>query len=97
MPLYDIRCSHCEGIFERLIPLQALHGQTAVPIASQETAASPMPTGGHVGLQVKHRWQPRNGAEQLAGRGRPAGDACRRRPQQRAAQLQGHSCSICAT
>jgi putative FmdB family regulatory protein len=97
MPLYDIRCSHCEGIFERLIPLQALHGQTCCPYCKQETAASPMPTGGHVGLQVKHRAGRATVPSSWPAGGDRAGDACRRRPQQRAAQLQGHSCSICAT
>ena len=76
MPLYDIRCSHCEGIFERLIPLQGLHGQTCCPYCKEETAASPMPTGGHVGLQVKPRWQPRNGAEQLSNSSLELGVGC---------------------
>ncbi|MCP1573035.1 putative FmdB family regulatory protein [Herbaspirillum rubrisubalbicans] len=98
MPLYDIRCSHCEGIFERLIPLQGLHGQTLCPYCKQQTAASPMPTGGHVGLQVKYRWQPRNGAEQLAGQGAtgPGTHAGAGRSSV-LHNCKGHSCSICAT
>lgn len=98
MPLYDIRCSHCEGIFEKFLPLQALQSPLPCPYCKEETLAAPLLTGGRVGLQVTERWRPRTGAEQLAGPsvagpGAHAGAG-------RSSVLhncKGHSCSICAT
>jgi len=98
MPLYDIRCSHCDGIFEKLLPMQALENPVACPYCAAETAATPLFTGGHVKLRVAERWQPRNGAEQLAGRGATGpGTQARAGRSSVLHNCKGHSCSICDT
>ena len=98
MPLYDIRCSHCEGIFEKFLNMQALHGPVACPYCKTDTVAAPLLTGGRVGLQVTKRWRPRNGAEQLAGQG-AAGPGAHAGAARSSVlhNCKGHSCSICLT
>jgi putative FmdB family regulatory protein len=96
MPLYDIRCSHCDGIFEKLLPVRALHSATDCPYCRQPTDAAPLLTGGHVALKVTQRWKPRNGAEQLAGMG--AGGPGAHAGAGRSSVLhncKGFNCSIC--
>ncbi|RXZ33784.1 zinc ribbon domain-containing protein [Oxalobacteraceae bacterium CAVE-383] len=98
MPLYDIRCSHCDGIFEKLLQIRELHGATECPYCRQQTTAAPLLTGGHVALKVTQRWQPRNGAEQLAGMG--AGGPGAHAGTARSSVLhncKGFNCSICDT
>lgn len=98
MPLYDIRCSHCDGIFEKLLPMQALASQVSCPYCAVATVATPLFTGGHVKLRVVQRWQPRNAAEQLAGAGAtgPGTQAGAGRSSV-LHNCKGHSCSICDT
>lgn len=98
MPLYDIRCSHCDGIFERLLPLQALESPVVCLYCACDTLASPMFTGGHVKLRVTESWRARNGAEQLAGR-RAAGPGTHTGAGRSSVlhNCKGHSCSICDT
>jgi len=98
MPLYDIRCSHCEGIFEKLLAMQALHGQVACPYCAQQTIAAPMLTGTRVAVQVRQQWRARTGAEQLAGPG-AAGPGAHAGAGRSSVlhNCKGHSCSICAT
>ncbi|MDB5992416.1 MAG: hypothetical protein JWQ10_3819 [Herbaspirillum sp.] len=98
MPLYDIRCGHCDGIFEKLLPMRALHSATECPYCRQQTAAAPLLTGGHVALKVTQPWKPRNGAEQLAGMG--AGGPGAHAGAARSSVLhncKGFNCSICDT
>ncbi|CAJ0717537.1 hypothetical protein LMG6871_02157 [Ralstonia edaphis] len=68
MPLYDIRCTACDGIFERLIPAAKLLAPTPCPYCDEDTPAAPMPTGGRVALKSVSRWQPSSLHEQLAGK-----------------------------
>lgn len=97
MPLYDIRCDKCDGIFEKLLTLRDLHEELACPYCHSQTVAAPMLTGGHV-FKVTEQWKPRNGAEQLAGMGvtgpgTHAGSA-------RSSVLhncKGFNCSLCKT
>jgi len=98
MPLYDIRCSHCEGIFEKFLGIQALHGPVSCPYCKEDTSAAPLLTGGRVALQVTERWRPRNGAEQLAGQ-HAAGPGAHAGAGRSSVlhNCKGHSCSICAT
>jgi putative FmdB family regulatory protein len=98
MPLYDIRCSHCEGIFEKVISMQALYGALACPYCQQQTTAAPLPSGSRVGVQVTERWRARNGAQQLAGQG-AAGPGAHAGAGRSSVlhNCKGHSCSICAT
>lgn len=97
MPLYDIRCSHCEGIFEKFMRMQDLHGLVACPYCKTDVSAAPMLTGGHVGVKVTERWRPRNGAEQLAGQ-QAAGPGAHAGAGRSSVlhNCKGHSCSLCA-
>lgn len=96
MPLYDIRCIHCEGIFEKLVSMQALHGDVTCPYCRQSTVASPILTGGRVIVQVKYRWQPRNGAEQLAGQNVTGPGTHTNSPRGSVLHnCKGYNCSIC--
>ncbi|PUA17139.1 FmdB family zinc ribbon protein [Glaciimonas sp. PCH181] len=98
MPLYDIRCSHCDGIFEKLLRLHALHTDITCPYCVQETAAAPLLGASHVAVKVNQRWKPRNGAEQLAGMG--AGGPGAHTGSARSSVLhncKGFNCSMCDT
>jgi putative FmdB family regulatory protein len=97
MPLYDIRCGQCDGIFEVLLAVRALHGEIVCPYCQEQTMAAPLLTGGHA-LKVTERWKPRNGAEQLAGQG--AGGPGAHAGGARSSVLhncKGFNCSICDT
>ncbi|MDY7579186.1 zinc ribbon domain-containing protein [Herbaspirillum sp. RTI4] len=97
MPIYDIRCSHCDGIFEKLLSIKALDGDIACTYCQQPTPAKPMLTGGHA-LKSTQRWTPRNGAEQLAGMG--AGGPGAHAGSARSSVLhncKGFNCSVCDT
>jgi len=67
MPLYDIRCDQCEGIFERQLPIAALHSMIECSYCQQQTLAAPLMTA-RVQINVTEKWRPKNAAEQLAGR-----------------------------
>ena len=98
MPLYDIRCNHCQGIFEKLLSMQSLHSPLACPYCQAQTTAAPLLTGGRVKLQVSQTWRARNGAEQLAGAG-VAGPGAHAGAGRSSVlhNCKGYSCSICAT
>ncbi len=66
MPLYDIRCTHCEGIFEKQMPFAALNSLIKCHYCHQQTEANPM-ISGRVRIQINEKWRPKNAAEQLAG------------------------------
>lgn len=96
MPLYDIRCSRCEAIFERMLPVSALGAPTACPYCQQQTAAKPALNAARVGLQVVDSWKPRTNAERLAGKGVAGqGTSTRRIRNSVLHNCKGHSCSIC--
>lgn len=96
MPLYDIHCDQCEGIFEKMLAVSALHCDTTCPYCKQLTAARPALNAARVGLQVVDSWKPRTGAEQLAGRGVGGqGTSTRRIRNSVLHNCKGHSCSIC--
>lgn len=69
MPMYDIVCDYCNGIFERILGVGELHRATSCPYCNQDTIARPALSGSRVALQVVNSWRPRNRAEQLAGNG----------------------------
>jgi putative FmdB family regulatory protein len=69
MPLYDMRCTSCEGIFERLIPARARDQSIDCPYCGQNVQPEPMITGRNVRLTVNERWRPESPAEQLIGAG----------------------------
>lgn len=96
MPLYDIRCNHCEGIFEKQLPISELQSLIECNYCKQQTAASPMMTGS-VKITVTEKWRPKSGAEQLAGpaTGGPGTSA----KSSRSTILhvcKGFQCSVCA-
>lgn len=98
MPLYDITCAHCEGIFEKILPVGALHAQTDCPYCGKGTAAVPALNGSHIGLRVLETWRPRTRAEQLAGE--QAGGPGTHAGAGRSSVLhncKGFNCSICGT
>lgn len=66
MPLYDICCQHCAGIFERQLPIAALSSDIACSYCQQLTPAKPLLTG-HVQLKTSSKWKPQSKIEQLAG------------------------------
>jgi putative FmdB family regulatory protein len=67
MPLYDFRCEHCEGIFEQRVPIARISTDTIeCNYCQQQTLAKPMITG-HQQINMKSKWRPSSGAEQLAG------------------------------
>lgn len=98
MPLYDIVCSHCEGIFERILPVDKLRAATGCPYCGKETAAMPAMNGARVALHVIHAWKPRSRSEQLAGNG--ASGPGTHAGAGRSSVLhncKGFNCSICGT
>jgi putative FmdB family regulatory protein len=97
MPLYDFRCQHCAGIFERLIPIAALRQPVACTYCGRETAADPMPTAAPA-VRVAQTWRPANGRQQLAGR-EVAGPGTEARAQRSNVLhvCKGSNCSICGT
>ena len=97
MPLYDITCTHCEGIFEKLMSVSALHQATTCPYCSKETMAAPA-VSGRVGLRMIDSWKPSSKAEQLAGAS--AGGPGTQAGAGRSSVLhncKGFNCSMCGT
>ncbi len=96
MPLYDIACSHCEGIFERQLPISALQSMIECSYCQQQTIAHPMMTA-RVKINVTEKWRPKNGAEQLAG---PATGGPGTSPKSARSTIlhvcKGFQCSVCA-
>lgn len=67
MPLYDIRCQHCDGIFEQQLAISALSTEIQCRYCQQQTLAKPLLTG-RVQFKTNYKWQPQSKAEQLAGK-----------------------------
>jgi putative FmdB family regulatory protein len=98
MPMYDITCSHCEGIFEKLMSVSALHHATTCPYCHAETMAAPAVSGARVSLRMVNTWKPRSKAEQLAGAGADGPGA--HAGASRSSVLhncKGFNCSMCGT
>jgi putative FmdB family regulatory protein len=68
MPLYDIRCQHCDGIFEKRLAIATISTDIPCEYCQQDTPAKPMLTA-QVQLKTNYKWQPQSKAEQLAGKG----------------------------
>lgn len=66
MPLYDIRCQHCDGIFERKLNISELNTLTECKYCQQFTLAEPLLTG-RVQFRSVEKWRPQNKAQELAG------------------------------
>ena len=69
MPLYDMRCPSCEGIFEKLIAVSKREQPVECPYCEQSIAPQPMITARNVQVSVTERWRPSSQAEQLTGAG----------------------------
>lgn len=67
MPLYDFRCPHCAGIFERLLPMSALDGAIACTYCKAAFTAVPIPSGAPR-VKVNASWRPSTQAEFLTGK-----------------------------
>lgn len=97
MPLYDIRCRACSGIFERLLPLAKLHSEIACPYCAAAIPAAPMPSTA-AAVRVLHAWRPRSKLEQLAGKKVSGpGAATHVRRSNVLHVCKGSDCSICGT
>ncbi|CAB3741065.1 FmdB family zinc ribbon protein [Paraburkholderia rhynchosiae] len=69
MPLYDMRCPSCEGIFEKLLAVSVRGDAVDCPYCEQSVAAEAMITARNVQFSVTERWKPQSRAEQLTGAG----------------------------
>jgi putative FmdB family regulatory protein len=98
MPFYDIGCSHCDGIFEKMLLVSDLHKPTQCPYCKQQTAAAPTLNAARVGMKIVDSWRPKNKAEVLAGAG-VAGPGTSTRAVRSSVlhNCKGHDCSICET
>jgi len=98
MPLYDIKCSNCEGIFERMLAVGNLHEMTACPYCGKATTAMPAMSGSRVTMRLVEAWKPRSRAQQLAGSGAtgPGTHAGAGRSSV-LHNCKGFNCSICGT
>ena len=98
MPLYDLRCTECEGIFEMMRPIAERGHDTVCPYCKQDVAVEPMMTGGRVRVKLAHRWQPSSKVEELTGQ--RAGGPGTNPNASRTSVLhtcRGFNCSICKT
>jgi len=96
MPLYDMRCPACEGIFEKLLALSKLGQPVECPYCEQSVEPETMITGRNLQLSITERWQPRNRAEQLTGAG-AAGPGVRAKSGRSSVLhvCKGGNCSLC--
>ena len=96
MPLYDIQCTHCEGIFDKLLPVKALGNELICPYCEKPTLAVPMITMGSVALEVVEEWKPQSKAEELTGPG-VHGPGTRKSAMKSSVlhNCKGFNCSIC--
>jgi putative FmdB family regulatory protein len=69
MPLYDIRCTECDGIFEKRLSVSSLHTDIDCPYCAQTIKAVPEITSSRVAMSSVERWKPSSLVEQLAGNG----------------------------
>lgn len=67
MPLYDFRCPHCAGIFERLLPMSALEGVIECAYCQAALPAVPIPSGA-LRVKVNTPWRPASQSELLTGK-----------------------------
>ncbi len=69
MPLYDIRCTECDSIFEKRLSVSSLHTDIDCPYCAQTIKAVPEITSSRVAMSSVERWKPSSLVEQLAGNG----------------------------
>ncbi len=69
MPLYDMRCPSCEGIFEKLLAVSKRADPVDCPYCEQSVEPETMITARNVQVSVSEQWRPRSQAEQLTGAG----------------------------
>lgn len=96
MPLYDLRCPACDGIFEKLLSVHARAQALECPYCAQTIQPDAMITGRNLSVKVTQSWVPRNRAEQLTGAG--AGGPGTRAGAARSSVLhvcKGGNCSLC--
>jgi putative FmdB family regulatory protein len=96
MPLYDMRCPACEGIFEKLLAVSQREQAVECPYCEQSVAPQTMITARNLKVNVSETWRPRNQAEQLTGAG--AGGPGTRTGAKRSSVLhvcKGGNCSLC--
>jgi len=67
MPVYDLRCEECGGIFERLRRVSEVNSPLECPYCHQETSPVTMLTI-RPSITVKERWRPSSPMEALAGK-----------------------------
>lgn len=67
MPLYDFRCTHCDGIFEKRLAMTDI-GSISIEChyCQKFNLAKPLITG-NMKIHSKTKWRPQSTAEQLAG------------------------------
>lgn len=98
MPLYDYRCEHCEGIFEKSRSIKERRDDVECPYCHQTTKAQQMVTGGFVSLAVREKWKPASKAQSLTG---PNSSGPGTSPNAKRAwslhTCKGFNCSICNT
>lgn len=95
MPLYDIRCQQCDGIFETKLNISELNSQIECKYCQQKTLAEPMLTG-RVQFRTLNKWKPQNKAQQLAGAG-AAGPGIEKNAARNSVlhNCKGMNCSVC--
>lgn len=98
MPFYDIQCSHCDGIFEKMLSVTALHKSTLCPYCEEMTTAVPTLNAARVGMKILDSWRPASKAQMLAGAG-VAGPGTSSRAVRSSVlhNCKGVNCSICDT
>ncbi|MBC8751830.1 MULTISPECIES: FmdB family zinc ribbon protein [Paraburkholderia] len=69
MPLYDMRCPSCGGIFEKLLAVSMRDNVLDCPYCEQCVVPETMITARNVQLNITERWRPQSQAEQLTGAG----------------------------
>jgi putative FmdB family regulatory protein len=69
MPLYDMRCPSCEGIFEKLLAVSRRDDPVECPYCEQSVQPETMITARNLQVSVTEHWRPRSPAEQLTGAG----------------------------
>ncbi len=98
MPLYDIRCTSCDGIFEKRLTIASLHSDIDCPYCEQSTKAAPQITSSRVAMNSVERWKPQSLAQQLAGNG-IAGPGTKKNAMRSSVlhNCKGVQCSVCET
>ena len=97
MPLYDIKCSNCEGIRENARRREFARNASC-PYCGKATTAMPAMSGSRVTMRLVEAWKPRSRAQQLAEAVQPA--PATHAGAGRSSVLhncKGFNCSICGT